>query len=259
MLPMGLSKNRIKYLNALKIKKYRQQNRQFIMEGDKMVSDLLQEGTIPVRQLIATEEWLARTGVPLLRIAEEVVTADRQEMERISSLETPPPAIAVLDIPESSAAPAVVTQTLSLGLDTIQDPGNLGTIIRTADWFGITHIVCNEGCADCYNPKSVQASMGAVLRVQVSYTSLEELLPEFLAEGDYPVIGTFMDGEPLYNLYRPSRGMLLFGNESRGISSSLGKLVTQRITIPAGEGRQHVESLNVASAVAVVCTWLMRP
>jgi TrmH family RNA methyltransferase len=256
---MGLSKNRIKYLNALKIKKYRQQYRQFIMEGDKMVADLLREGTVPVRQLIATEDWLAETNVSLLRLVEEVVIADRRELERISSLETPPPAIAVLDLHDEPPDTGVLSEMLSLGVDTIQDPGNLGTIIRTADWFGITHVVCSDGCADCYNPKSIQASMGAVLRVHVSYCNMEELIPELFSRGNFPVIGTFMDGNPVYTVSRPDRGMLLFGNESRGISNKLGKFVTQRITIPPGEGRQHVESLNVASAVAVVCSWLMRP
>jgi TrmH family RNA methyltransferase len=256
---MSLSKSRIKYINALKIKKYRQEYGQYVMEGDKMVGDLLRGKQGRVRLLVATEAWLAGFDRETLAQAEEVVPAGLRELERISSLETPPPALAVLDLPETVAMAGDIAPQLCLALDAVQDPGNLGTIIRTADWFGITMVVCGEGCADCYNPKAVQASMGALLRVKVVYTGLPGLLNTLHDDPAYPIVGAVMEGLPFSGLPPLSRGMLLFGNESRGIGAELLPFLTQRVTIPPGAGRNHVESLNVASAVAVLCSKLAQP
>jgi len=256
---MSLSKSRIKYVNSLKIKKYRQQYGQYVMEGDKMVGDLLRGKQTSVRQLIATEDWLAAFDPAILALVGEIVTAGREELERISSLETPPPALAVLDMPEPVATAAEMAQHHCLALDAVQDPGNLGTIIRTADWFGITTVVCGEGCADCFNPKAVQASMGAILRVDVIYTDLPSLLQELRSDPSLPLIGAAMDGISYAELQPAGRGLLLFGNESRGIRPELLSFLTQRVTIPPGAGREHVESLNVASAVAILCSRLVHP
>lgn len=256
---MSLSKSRIKYINALKIKKYRQEYGRYVMEGDKMVGDLLRGKQGRVRQLIATEAWLAAFDREALSLAEEVVAADLRELERITSLETPPPALAVLDLPETTAAAGEIAPHLCLALDAVQDPGNLGTIIRTADWFGITRVVCGEGCADCYNPKAVQATMGALLRVKVVYAVLPGLLKTLRDDPSYMVVGAAMDGTPFTDLPPLSQGMLLFGNESRGIGTELLPYLTRTVTIPPGAGRTHVESLNVASAVAVLCSRLVKP
>jgi len=152
-----------------------------------------------------------------------------------------------------------ISRSWSLALDTIQDPGNLGTIIRTADWFGIRHILCNEGCADCYNPKVVQASMGALFHVRVHYTDLPGSMKDLRSDPSYGIYGTFTVGLPVYDVPGAQKGLLLFGNESRGISTELLPYVTARITIPPGrQENPRIESLNVAAAVAVVCSVFTR-
>jgi RNA methyltransferase, TrmH family len=254
-----LGRNRIKYLSSLKIKKYRTRYRKFIMEGDKIVRDILNDDKIPVRQLIATHEWLSTSRVALSGKVEEIIEADRTEIQRISSMETPSMVLAVMDIPETVLDYTEISGSLCIALDTVQDPGNLGTIIRTADWFGIRNILCNEGCADCYNPKVVQASMGALLHMKIHYTALPELIRMFSTDPAYTIYGTFTEGTPFYSLPPACKGMIVFGNESRGISEELYPLIQSRITIPPGNRMvTHVESLNVASAVAIVCSTLVR-
>jgi len=148
---------------------------------------------------------------------------------------------------------------LSISLDTIQDPGNLGTIIRTADWFGIRNIFCSPGCADCFNPKVVQSSMGAVLRVKIHYTQLDVLLEKLHGKDYYSIYGSYLEGESLYEKKLSSAGMLVFGNESRGIHPSLKNFIHVPLTIPSFSSRTgHAESLNVAAAVAVFCSEFFR-
>lgn len=256
---MMISRNRLKYLSSLKIKKLRSEHRQFIMEGDKIVSDILKEGKNTIRQLIASEEWLRNNNRLISGQAEEVTVADSDDLERISSLETPPPVIAVLDMFEHTLDINELSDVWCIALDTIQDPGNLGTIIRSADWFGIRHIICNEGCADCFNPKVIQASMGAILRVKVYYGDLETIVKKYASGLSLPVYGTFMEGIPVYSIPAEKGGMVVFGNESRGISADLIPLIQTRITIPPGNrGDSHIESLNVASSVSVVCSVISR-
>jgi RNA methyltransferase, TrmH family len=229
------------------------------MEGDKIVSDILKEGKIHIRQLIATEEWLRDNKMLISSQAGEVTVADPADLGRISSLETPPPVMAVLDMFEHPLDINELSDVWCIALDTIQDPGNLGTIIRTADWFGIRHIICNDGCADYFNPKVIQASMGAILRVKVYYDDLETFVKNYASGLSLPVYGTFMEGMPVYNIPADKKGMVVFGNESRGISRDLIPLIQTRITIPAGnKDVSHIESLNVASSVSVVCSVISR-
>jgi RNA methyltransferase, TrmH family len=250
-----LGRNRIKYLSSLKIKKYRNQHRQFIAEGDKIVKDILREGRSKIRQLIATREWLESAGPGLTQGAAEIIEADKQDIARISSLETPSMVVAVMDMPEKLPDFAEISSSWSIVLDCIQDPGNLGTIIRTADWFGIRHILCSEDCADCFNPKVVQASMGALFHVNIYYGALPALIRSLTRDKEFTVYGTFMEGIPFREIQSAAKGIIVFGNESRGISEELFPFIGIRITVPpANEGDVHVESLNVASAVAVVCS-----
>lgn len=151
----------------------------------------------------------------------------------------------------------MISQTLCIGLDNIQDPGNLGTIIRTADWFGINQVICSEGCADRYNPKVIQASMGAIMNVNVYYADLVRMLVELSQDPGYHIAGTFMHGTAVNKAKSITKGMILFGNESRGISDELLPCINQRLTVPPGrDDNMHVESLNVASSVAVVLAML---
>lgn len=252
---MPLSRNRIKYLASLKIKKFRNVHKQFITEGDKIVRDLIHNSKATIRQLIATSSWLTENQIIPSPFIHEIVEADPAVIERISSFETPPPALALLDIPEVTIDHKAVTASLSVALDTIQDPGNLGTIIRTADWFGIRNIFCSDSCADCYNPKAVQASMGAVINVRVNYVDLVDFLAGYYRKPDFDIYGTYMDGIPFTECIPSKRGILVFGNESRGISHEILPYIKHKLTIPPVAGNQgHVESLNVSSAVAIICS-----
>lgn len=253
-----LSRNQIKYLGSLKIKKFRRTHKQFLAEGDKIVRDIIHNNLADICQLVATPAWLAANRLTASPRIQEVIEAELTDISRISSLETPPPVIAVLDMPEVRFSPEEVSSSLSMALDTIQDPGNLGTIIRTADWFGIRNIFCNEACADCYNPKVVQASMGAILHVGIYYVDLTEFLAGFSGKPDFTVYGTYMDGIPVTSVTPAKQGIIVFGNESRGISAEISPCIGQRLTIPPGTTEHgRVESLNVSSAVAIVLNTFM--
>ena len=254
-----ISRNRLKYLTSLKIKKLRTEHRQFIVEGDKIVSDILKEGKSNIRQIIASPEWLISNNKLITNKVGEVAEADPTDLERISSMETPPAVMAVLDMFEHTLDMKELADTWCIALDIIQDPGNLGTIIRSADWFGIRHIICNRGSADFFNPKVVQASMGAIFRVKVYYEDLASILEKYVTGLSLPVYGTFMEGIPVYTIPAGSKGMIVFGNESHGISEELIPLIQTRLTIPPGnKGSVHIESLNVASSVSIVCSVISR-
>ena len=230
------------------------------MEGDKIVKDILQNNQLIVNQLIATSSWLTQNQSLLSVNIKEITETDISLISKVSTLETPPSAMAVLDMVRNEFKPEDLEDTLTIALDMVQDPGNLGTIIRTADWFGIRNILCNEGCADVYNPKVIQASMGAVLRVKVHYLNLTEVIGRIKQNWvDFKVYGTFMQGTPVFNCEAVQCGIVLFGNESRGISAELLPFIDQHITIPPGDmGSAHVESLNVASSLAIVCALMTR-
>lgn len=249
-----LGRNKIKYLASLRYKKFRVMHQQFLMEGDKIVKDLLLNPQVVINQVIATGSWIDINMPLLTKPATEVVEATESDMERITTLETPPPAIALLTMKPPQYNEHEVANSLSLALDNIQDPGNLGTIVRTADWFGIRNIFCSAGCADLYNPKVIQASMGAILNVNLHYSDLTAVFRQFSTIPGFTISGTFMDGLPVNSITPPKKGMIVFGNESRGIAPEYLTYINQRLTIPAGDlNRIHVESLNVASAVAAVC------
>jgi RNA methyltransferase, TrmH family len=250
-----LSRNKIKYLSSLKIKKFRNAHQQFVVEGDKIIQELVQNKSHVIRHLIGTPAWFAGNSVMPSPFIQEISETNAADIKRISSLETPPEVLALLDIAQPILDRGEVLSSISIALDTIQDPGNLGTILRTADWFGIRNVFCNDACADCFNPKVVQASMGALFNVKVHYVSLPEFLAELTSQPGFGIYGTFMDGQPL-NACKPEQPcIVVFGNESRGISGSVASCIRHRITIPPGGSiHRHVESLNVSAAVAVVCS-----
>jgi TrmH family RNA methyltransferase len=249
-----LSRNKIKYLSSLKIKKYRNIHSRYMIEGEKIVKEILAEGKTRIEILVATNDWLEKNPrLPATRIG-EIAVADDKDISRITSMETPSQVIAVLSIPLYKLNLQEIRTSFSIALDHIQDPGNLGTIIRTANWFGIQHIFCSEDCADCYNPKALQASMGSMLYVKVSYTSLEALFGELVADPRYSIYGTFLEGTSVYQADRLQNGLVVFGNESRGIDPALLPYIRKGISIPpGGPSHRHVESLNVAAAVAIIC------
>ena len=251
-----LSKNKLKYIRSLELKKNRREEHAFLAEGPKLVGELL--GHFPCRYLAATAEWMdAHPGIS----ADEVMRVTDEELARASLLKTPQQVLAVFGMCEEEPGAdfaSLVRGTLCLALDGVQDPGNLGTIVRLADWFGIEHIFCSPDTVDIYNPKAIQATMGAIARVRLHYVPLAMLIAT-LGE-DTPVYGTFLDGENIYSRPLPTGGgLIVMGNEGKGISSEVGALVNRRIRIPNYPvGRATSESLNVAIATAIVCAEFRR-
>jgi len=254
-----ISKNRIKYVRSLEMKKYRRAEGVFVAEGHKLVGDLLD--VFDCTLLIATAEWLSahEAWVECQRSrGVEVDQVTDEELRRVSFQETPQQVLAVFRQPvyEANANEVAKTQ-LCLALDDVQNPGNLGTIVRLADWFGIEHIFCSRGCADIYNPKTVQATMGGIAHVQVHYVDLPQMLASL--DQSIPVYGTFLDGENLYQKHLAPCGLLVMGNEGKGVSAEVASHVTERLYIPNyPAGRATSESLNVAIATAIACAEFRR-
>ncbi len=254
-----ISKNRLKYVRSLEMKKYRKAEGVFVAEGHKLVGDLLD--VFECKYLAATSEWLSANAAWVDRQRRSGVEVDEvtdEELKRASFQETPQQVLAVFkQLTYEMDVNEVARKQLCLVLDDVQNPGNLGTIVRLADWFGIEHIFCSKGCADIYNPKTVQATMGGIARVQVHEADLPELLSRL--DKDIPVYGTFLDGENMYGKELENRGLIVMGNEGKGVSKEVAAFVTERLYIPNyPEGRETSESLNVAIATAIVCAEFRR-
>ena len=254
-----ISKNKLKYVRSLEMKKYRKAEGVFVAEGHKLVGDLLD--VFECTYLVATSEWLSAHEEWLVRQQGRGMEVDEvtdDELHRISFQETPQQVLAVFRQPVYSVdMNEVAKHALCLALDDVQNPGNLGTIVRLADWFGIEHIFCSRGCADIYNPKTVQATMGGIARVQVHYVDLPEVLGRL--DKDILVYGTFLDGENMYGKKLAKSGVIVMGNEGKGVSPSVKAFVTERLYIPNYPiGRPTSESLNVAIATAIVCAEFRR-
>lgn len=247
---MSLSKNKLKYIRSLKEKKYRAEFGTFVAEGHKMVNDLLP--FIKCQLLVATPEFLRSTDVAN---AEEVIEVNDSELAQASFLQNPQQVLAVFYQSEN-VADIKIDDELVLALDGIQDPGNMGTIIRLADWYGIHHIFCSQDTVDVYNPKVVQATMGALARVNIHYTDLSDFLTR---NKDLPVYGTFLDGENMYEKKITSDGIIVMGNEGNGIRTEIERLITEKLYIPNYPvGNPTSESLNVAIATAIICAEFRR-
>ena len=247
-----ISKARIKWIKSLEVRKFRLQNNAFVAEGPKLVGELLSRFT-PL-YLAATKEWLAANSNHIAADT-EVDEVSQQELDRISLLRTPQDVVAVMPIPDRKFNITSLQNQLVIALDGVQDPGNLGTILRLADWFGIRNILCSEGTADVFNPKSIQSCMGALARVNVHYCNL----PNVLSEVQMPVFGTFLDGTDMYEEELSPYGIIVMGNEGNGISEEVGKLVNRRLYIPNfPKGSSTTESLNVAVATGIVCAEFRR-
>lgn len=248
-----LSKARIKWIKSLEMRKYRLQHNAFVAEGPKLVGELLPYST-PL-YIAATKDWLDANCQILKSTNCPIDEVSQQELERASLLKTPQSVLAVFSIRNSKLITSEFKNGLCLALDGVQDPGNLGTILRIADWFGIHHILCSNGSADVYNPKCVQSCMGALARVEVHYCDL----PEVLRETEVPVFGTFLDGTDIYEEELSQNGIIVMGNEGNGISEEVGKLVNRRLYVPNfPKGSTTTESLNVAVATGIVCAEFRR-
>ena len=237
-----LSKSQIKLITSLKQKKYRQDLGFFVVEGVKTIKELL-ASNLKLHALYTTESFNID--------AKDEVLISETDLKRISFLKTPNTALAVFKIPEQTA---VETKGLVVALDDVRDPGNLGTIIRLCDWFGIKQLVCSKATVDCFNPKVIQATMGSITRVNISYVDLEA----FLKDTDMPVFGAFMDGENVYKKQLPQHGVLVMGNEANGVSKAVEVLITEKISIPRFGDLQATESLNVATATSILISEFRR-
>lgn len=239
-----LSKNKIKYLCSLQRKKNRETLGLFIAEGQKLVCDLLDAG-MKAQIAVCTESSKKALSK---YVFEELIEADVSDMKKVSLLKTAPDVFAVFQKNEIRFTLQDAKKSLCLCLDGIQDPGNLGTIIRTADWFGFKNIICVNGCAEAYNPKTVQSTMGAIARVAVHYSDVQTVEKEFAG---LPIYGCYMEGGDIFTSELTQSGLIVMGNEGQGISEAMGQLINKKISIPSyAEGRTS-ESLNVATAAAI--------
>lgn len=232
-----VSKNQIKLITSLEHKKFRQKNKLFIAEGVKVIQELLLSN-FELEHLYVTEPIFDELN------EKHITTISTTDLKKISCLATPNNCLAIFKIPDEKP---VLESGLTLALDDIRDPGNLGTIIRLCDWFGVTQIICSDQSVDLYNPKVVQATMGSLARVNVTYLNL----PDYLAKTHRTVLGTFMNGANVYQENLPSDAILVLGNEANGISKEVEKTITQRLSIPRFGTVKKTESLNVAMATAV--------
>ncbi len=256
-----ISQSQIKLLRALHQKKQRDRHRIYLAEGEKLIKELT--GTGPetghrMEQLFATGEWIEKHGTLLAGFTGRIIQVTPAEMKKISTMVTPPGVLAMVTMPPPGPSLDTLRHAPALVFESIRDPGNLGTVIRTADWFGFRHLVCSPDSVDLFNPKVVQATMGAIARVQVHYMGIGELLvrEEILGK---PVYGTFLQGESIYITQWEKAPLILFGNESKGLSGRYDRYIGKRLHIPPfGHSGEGSESLNVASSVAVVCSEFRR-
>ena len=241
-----ISKNQIKQIKQLEQKKFRRREGLFVAEGPKVVGDLMKRWT-PVA-VFATADYMPAIPIEVQRITDE-------ELHRISFLQHPQQVVALFSLPEPS--PVIPDPSkLVLALDGVQDPGNLGTIIRLADWFGISDIICSVETADAWNPKVVQATMGSIARVNVTYADLADLLEQL--PQDHPVYGTLLDGDNIYQQSLTQGGIIVMGNEGNGLTEKVRRRVNRRLFIPSYRSDDTAESLNVAIATAIVCAEFRR-
>ena len=246
-----ISKATIKKIHALDMRKFRRNERLFVAEGPKLVDELC--ATMKPVYIAALPEWISENAKIASGTEYDIVTPD--ELQRASLQKNPQQVIALFPIPEHKLCAEKLKDELALMLDGVQDPGNLGTIARIADWFGIKNILCSAETAGIYSPRAVQATMGALARVKFHYTDLIQLLSQY----DGPVYGTFLDGENIYGQELSENGIIVMGNEGKGISQGVGEMINRRLYIPNYPiGTQTTESLNVAIATSIVCAEFRR-
>lgn len=258
-----LTRNKIKYLKELKEKKFRKEHGHFIAEGIKIVDEMI-KGKFPVTTICATKDWLNKNS-DILPTSIEVIEVSEDELKKISSFTTPQFVLAVASIPEKRFELTELKDQLALVLDNVKDPGNIGTIIRIADWFGIKNIICSPSSVELYNPKVIQATMGSFLRVNIYYEDLTSFLTTY--HNSFPtrkIYAAVMDGESIYSNTPEEKGLLVMGSESHGISKEVISLCTDKVLIPSHSSvfettnDSPAESLNVAVATAILCSEFKR-
>jgi TrmH family RNA methyltransferase len=241
-----LSINKIKYIQSLHHKKFRQKYDNFIAEGDKIAYEIIKSGKIEIEAIFATSNWILKYATELKKFQSILVEINEAELKKISTLTTPNQVLMILKQPSFEVENQSFNNDLVLYLDGIQDPGNMGTILRIADWFGINYVFCSDSCVDIFNPKVIQATMGAFLRVKTKEIPLENIINETT-----PIYGALLEGENLFQKTLSKHGVIVIGNEGKGINSTLLPMINNPILIPPhGEG---AESLNAAVATGIIC------
>lgn len=254
-----LSKNKIKFINSIKKKKYREIHHCFFVEGEKMVDELL-NSDFETTEIFAIQEWLEQNKhIRTIKKQIEINEITETELKKISALSTPNKVLAIAKQPSYNYNLSAIQSELSLFLDHINDPGNLGTIIRIADWFGIKHIFCSLESVDLYNPKVVQSTMGAIFRVKVHYVDPKGLLSEVTKLDNYKIYGTFLEGANIYHEKLSETGLIILGSESHGISDDIKPFVHKKLFIPNyPTERKTSESLNISIATSIICSEFRR-
>ena len=249
-----ISNAQIKTIASYKLAKFRNQDEVFVVEGVKMVDELLRSNHT-IEMICATNKWIEEHNKIPSQISLNIQEIKTQDLERISSLTTPNQVLAIVKRKESN--PIELKSQLVIALDEIKDPGNLGTIVRIADWFGIENIICSENTVDIYNPKAIQATMGSLFRVNITYTNLFQYfqtLPSY-----YPIYGTIIEGgKNIYHQNLQQEGIIVIGSESHGISQEIKQLITHPLTIPSFSKQQGPESLNASIATSIICSEFRR-
>lgn len=241
---MSISKNQFKLITSLSQKKYRQKHKLFIAEGIKVVQEIL-DSSLEIETLFCTEDFITDVST------EKIVRISENDLKKISNLKTPNKVLGLFKIPDEKP---LNNNGLIIALDAINDPGNLGTIIRLCDWFGVVTLVCSKQTVDCYNQKVVQASMGSLTRVSIYYKNLST----YLKETNLPTFIADMNGENVYQTNLPKEGILIMGNEANGVSAEIKKQIMNKISIPRFGEAQETESLNVATATAILLSEFKR-
>jgi RNA methyltransferase, TrmH family len=244
-----LSKNNVKYIRSLKLKKFRQKYNNFVVEGDKIAQEMLRQNKFEIEKIFALSQWIETTGALLEFHENKLVPVSEKELKKISFLKSPNEVLIVAKKKLKDFNAAEVKEGISLFLDGIRDPGNMGTIVRIADWFGVKTVFCSPNNVSLYNAKVLQATMGAFLRVKVVEIPFSKLISNF---PDLPVYGTVLGGENIFTSKLESRGIIVIGSEAQGISKEVLKQIDHKITIPPSS-TNGAESLNAAVATGIVC------
>lgn len=241
-----LSLNKIKYVQSLHSKKNRQKYDIFVAEGEKIAEEILNNPNIEVENIFGTSKWIEKNDFLLKKFDNLLIEVSEQELKKISLLTTPNQVLILAKTPQFEVVKSIIHKDLVLYLDGIQDPGNMGTILRIADWFGIKYVFCSDTCVEVYNPKVIQATMGAFLRVHTKEINIDEILDDTI-----PVYGALLEGNDIFKEKLEKKGIIIIGNEGRGISPHLQSKITNPIFIPAyGQG---AESLNAGVATGIIC------
>ncbi len=252
-----VSRSKMNFIVSLQKKKTREKENLYVIEGDKLITEFL-DAKMPVRILVVKPEFLNSLSLIHRQNIVEIIPASYDELKRISTLKTPHNALAVIEMPETRMDSSTLSNELTVALDCIQDPGNLGTIIRAAAWFGLRNIFCSQNCVDVYNPKVIQSSMGAILHVNVFYTDIRKLL-ESARNNGIKIYGAVVKGKSIYSCKLTRTGIILLGNESKGISDDLLPYITDRIMIPKiNTETPGIDSLNVSMAASVIFSEFIR-